>query len=60
MERRLLKLYVKALLESEELDEFCSAGGGQIQGNTLPLGMEPIIPTTLTTQKRKKRKRKVA
>lgn len=57
MLRGLLKLYVKALLESNELDEFCSAGGGQIQGITGPLGMEPIIPTTLTSRKRKKRKR---
>jgi hypothetical protein len=58
MLEELLKVYVRTLLESGELKEFSSAGGGMIQGYTLPLGMKPTIPTVSTSKKRKKKNRK--
>lgn len=58
MLKKLLKQYVKALIESEQLDEFSSLGAGSIQGYTLPLGAEPVIPTVSGSSKRKKKKRK--
>lgn len=58
MLKKLLKQYVKALIEAEQLDEFSSLGAGSIQGYTLPLGAEPVIPTVSGSRKRKKKKRK--
>jgi hypothetical protein len=37
----------------EELDEFSSAGGGNIQGMTLPLGMAPKKPAIPKVKKSK-------
>ena len=54
----LLKVYVRSLLESGELKEFCGAGGGIVQGYTLPLGMKPSVPVASTSKKRKKKNHK--
>lgn len=57
MLKELLKQYIRALIETDKLDEFSGCGGGAIQGYTLPLGMEPSIPTVLTSKKRKKKRK---
>jgi len=62
--KEYLRLYVKALLESEELDEFSSVGGGgavpptQIQGyvSASPAHLSDLDPKTSKPRKRKKRK----
>ena len=55
---------MKALLESDELDEFCSVGGGgavppiQLQGyvSASPAHLNDLDPKTSKPRKRKKRK----